>query len=180
MARRAEGFALGAAMLLVAAFAVSFVSGLFRGEASSAAPPSVVTRDAAPEPAAGVKGRVEVLNAARRAGLARRATEALRAAGFDVVYFGNAPASAPDSSVVIDRVGAPEVARAAAAALGIATVRSEPDSALLVDATVLVGVDWGVHVESTGASGSDGVLSRLRRSRPFGADTTGSGRAPGS
>ena len=63
MARRAEGFALGAATLLVVAFVLSFVLGLFRGEASSAAPEQVVTRDAAPEPDAGVKGRVEVLNA---------------------------------------------------------------------------------------------------------------------
>ena len=60
------------------------------------------------------------------------------------------------------------------------TVRSEPDSTLLVDATVLVGVDWGVREGSTGPSGSDDVLSRLRRPRPLGADTTGSGRPPGS
>lgn len=32
-------------------------------------------------------------------------------AGFDVVYYGNAAASAEDSSVVIDRVGALGVAR---------------------------------------------------------------------
>lgn len=162
MARRAEGLALGAAAALVVAFAVSFVLGLFQGQASSAATEQVVTRDAAPEPAATVAGRVEVLNAARRAGLARRATGELRAGGFDVVYFGNAPASAPDSSVVIDRVGDLGIARAAAALLGIPRVRSEPDTTLLVDATVVVGVDWRA-AEGT-AQAPDGTAPGLLRS----------------
>lgn len=166
MARRAEGLALGAATVLVVAFAVSFVRGLVRREASSAAPEEVVTRDAAPEPEAGVAGRVEVLNAAGRAGLARRATGELRAGGFDVVYFGNAPASAPDSSVVIDRVGDLDVARAAAARLGITRVISEPDTTLLVEATVVLGVDWRAAAEGTAAGPGPHAPGLLRRILP--------------
>jgi hypothetical protein len=166
MARRAEGFVLGAATVLVVAFAVSFVLGLFRGEVSSAAPEQVVTRDAAPEPEARVEGRVEVLNAAGRAGLARRATGELRAGGFDVVYFGNAPASAADSSVVIDRVGNLDIARAAAARLGITRVISEPDTTLLVEATVVVGVDWRAASEGAADGPDPNAPGLLRRMLP--------------
>jgi len=102
-------------------------------------------------PAAGVDGeapweqpevRVEVLNGAGRAGLARVATAALRDAGFDVVYFGNAPAFDTDSSVVIDRVDRPEVAVAVGRAAGIDRIHSEPDPGRQVEATVLLGRDW--------------------------------------
>lgn len=142
MAARAEVVGLGAAMVVVAAFVVSFVRG-FEAEVGGEAPRDAVVRPhVTPEPSAPVRGTVEVLNAAATAGLARRATRQLRDAGFDVVYYGNARASAEDSSVVIDRVGTIGVARAAAASLGIARVRSEPDSGLFVDATVVVGVDW--------------------------------------
>ena len=86
--------------------------------------------------------RVEVLNAAGISGMAQAATEQLRAARFDVVYFGNASEFGRDSSVVIDRVGKPEIAQKIASELGIEVVRSEPDSALYLEATVLLGLDW--------------------------------------
>jgi hypothetical protein len=86
--------------------------------------------------------RVEVLNGAGRAGLARVATAALRDAGYDVVFFGNAPAFDTDSSVVIDRVDRPELAEAVGAAAGIGRIRSEPDPGRQVEATVLLGRDW--------------------------------------
>jgi hypothetical protein len=44
--------------------------------------------------------------------------------------------------VVIDRVGRNDIATAAAAALEITSVRSQRDSTLLLDATVIVGADW--------------------------------------
>lgn len=142
MAGRAEVVGLGAATVLVAAFVISFVRG-FETEVDGEAPRDpVASPQVTPEPSATVRGTVEVLNAAGTTGLARRATRQLRDAGFDVVYYGNAPASAEDSSVVIDRVGALGIARAAAASLGIPRVRSDPDSALFVDATIIVGVDW--------------------------------------
>jgi len=86
--------------------------------------------------------RVEVLNAAGLPKLARTATDALRDVGFDVVYFGNAGSFDRESSVVLDRVGDVAAARAVADALGIRSVRSEPDSNLFVDVSVLLGKAW--------------------------------------
>lgn len=86
--------------------------------------------------------RVEVLNAAGISGMARAATAQLREARFDVVYFGNASEFGRDTSVVIDRIGRPEIARDVADALGISQIRSEPDSMLYLEATVLLGTDW--------------------------------------
>ncbi len=91
---------------------------------------------------AGTRIRVEVLNASEVSGLARDATEVLRNAGFDVVTFGNARVSDADTSVVFDRVNRPEIARAVADVLGIHNVRSEPDSNLYVDVSVLLGSEW--------------------------------------
>ena len=82
-----------------------------------------------------------MLNAAGVAGLARTATERLRDRGFDVVYFGNAESFGVDTSVVLDRVGRPQVARDVAAALGISRVESRPDSTLYLEATVVLGRD---------------------------------------
>ncbi len=86
--------------------------------------------------------RVEVLNAGGEAGMARLATEELRARGFDVVYFGNADRFDQDSTVVIDRVGGLESARAVADVLGGEVVISEPDSNLYLDVTVRLGASW--------------------------------------
>jgi hypothetical protein len=86
--------------------------------------------------------RVEVLNAGGRQNMARDATEALRDDGFDVVFFGNGRAFSPDTSVVLDRVGRIELARQVADALGIREVRSQPDSNLFLDVSVVLGKEW--------------------------------------
>jgi hypothetical protein len=86
--------------------------------------------------------RVEILNGGGLDGVARAATARLRGVGFDVVHFGNAPAFDRDSSVVIDRVGRRDLARAVADALGIPNVLSQPDSNLYLEVSVLLGRDW--------------------------------------
>lgn len=86
--------------------------------------------------------RVEVLNGAGTAGLAREATHHLRGAGFDVVFFGNARRFDHTRSVVIDRVGHAERARAVAAALQVDSVHTAVDSSLMLDVTVVLGRDW--------------------------------------
>jgi hypothetical protein len=86
--------------------------------------------------------RVEVLNAGGRPNLARSATDELRAVGFDVVYFGNADSFDQATSVVLDRLGSVDRARAVADALGIRNVRSEPDTNLFVDVSVVLGSEW--------------------------------------
>lgn len=102
--------------------------------------------------------RVEVLNGGGRAGMARAATDRLRDGGFDVVFYGNEGAFDRDSSVVLDRVGRPDMARAVADQLGIPRVLSQPDSNLYLDATVLLGEDW---VEAPAASAETESRSAL-------------------
>ena len=106
----------------------------------TASPPEVGEVQRSPMPTTRV--RVEVLNAGGITGLARDATEYLRDSGFDVVGFGNARDFDADSSVVLDRVGQGEIARAVADVLGIDNVRSQPDSNLYVDVSVLLGSEW--------------------------------------
>ncbi len=103
--------------------------------------PMEVSADPAPSTVADPP-RVEVLNGAGIEGLARSATRALREQGFDVVYFGNAPSFDRTKSLVLDRGGPATEGRAVAEALGIPEMRSEPDSTLLLEATVILGSDW--------------------------------------
>ena len=86
--------------------------------------------------------RVEVLNAGGEPGMARMATDQLRDRGFDVVYFGNAESFGRDSTVVLDRSGRLEAARAVGDALRAPSVLSEPDTNLYLDVTVLLGREW--------------------------------------
>lgn len=121
---------------VVAAFVVSVVAGLWGDEPTGTglrAPGAQVDT---------AQVRVEVLNGAGRAGLAREATERLRAVGFDVVFFGNAARFDHPRSFVLDRVGRPELARSVGAALGIDSVITAVDAALLLEATVVLGEDW--------------------------------------
>ncbi|HVA57216.1 MAG TPA: LytR C-terminal domain-containing protein [Gemmatimonadaceae bacterium] len=85
--------------------------------------------------------RVEVINSTTRRGLARRATFALRAKGFDVVLIGTS-SDRRDSTLVLDRSNHPDWARRVAAALGGARVQTRPDSTVYVDVTVLLGRTW--------------------------------------
>lgn len=98
--------------------------------------------------------RVEVLNAAGIPGLARSATERLRARGYDVVYYGNASGYSGDSSLVLDRVGRAGPAGEVAEAAEIGRVRTEVDTALYVDVTVIVGRDWAGIPTDSAAAGS--------------------------
>jgi hypothetical protein len=86
--------------------------------------------------------RVEVLNGAGIAGLAREVTERLRDQGFDVVYYGNASPALPDSTVVLDRAGNQSATEAVAAALGIERIETVIDTTLYLEATVVLGPDW--------------------------------------
>ena len=107
---------------------------------STRAPQAVRQRIDAEAPA-GVRIRVEVLNATRVRGLARRATMHLRDRGFDVVTVGTSR-EARDSTLVLDRSGNAEWAALVARALGGARVERAPDSSRYLDVTVLVGATW--------------------------------------
>ncbi len=98
--------------------------------------------------------RVEVLNAAGVAGVARDVSTLLRNDGFDVVQYGNASSFDRDTTLVIDRVGRAELAEAVANALGIRNVLVEPDPDLFVDVTVLLGRDWAARAATVDGLGA--------------------------
>lgn len=102
--------------------------------------------DALPVPGdAGPRITVEVLNASGKPGLARVGTRVLRRAGIDVVSFGNATEAtgALDSTRILVRRGGSAVGKRVRAALGLGRVVIRPDSARLLDASVLLGADFG-------------------------------------
>lgn len=87
-----------------------------------------------------VRIKVEVLNATKTRGLARRATLYLRDRGFDVVGSGNVSEQRA-TTIVYDRSSHPEWAKLVARAMN-APVVSRPDSSRYLDVTVLIGADW--------------------------------------
>lgn len=135
MGARVRGVATVVVVLAVGAFLGSAVEQWWRGAGPA-------TGAAGPTPMMDELVRVEVLNGAGEDGWARDATGRLRDRGFDVVDYGNAGSFGHETSVVLDRVGRPDLARAVGDALGIATVRSEPDSNLYLDVSVVLGEDW--------------------------------------
>jgi hypothetical protein len=88
----------------------------------------------------GTRIKVEVLNATKTKGLARRATLYLRDRGFDVVGSGNVSEQRA-ATVVYDRSSHPEWARLVGRAMN-APVAARPDSSRYLDVTVLLGADW--------------------------------------
>ena len=85
--------------------------------------------------------RVEVINATRTSGLARRATRLLRDRGFDVVSYATSDVM-QDSTTVLDRSNHPDWARLVGEALGGARVQARPDTSRYVDVTVVLGTTW--------------------------------------
>jgi hypothetical protein len=85
--------------------------------------------------------RVEIINATRTRGLARRATRLLRDRGFDVVTY-TTSGRTQDRTVVLDRSNHLEWARLVGQALGGARVEARPDTSRYVDVTVLLGSSW--------------------------------------
>lgn len=127
----------GAVFVVVLAAGALLGSALVQWRGSGGAPDSVPYQQQ-------VDGRikVEVLNAGGRRDMAKRATDLLRDRGFDVVYYGNAERFDQTTSVVLDRIGRPDAARAVAVTLGIESVRSEIDRNLYLDVTVRLGSGW--------------------------------------
>jgi hypothetical protein len=145
---RRSGVGWGGLLILgLAATGIWIGAGLVEGDGMGIFP--ALERDPAgeeveerPIPSYDARIRVEILNAGGVRGMAAEARDALRERGFDVVHYGNARTFGQEVSVVLHRGGGLEAARSVAAALGIAEVRSEPDSTLLVEVTVLLGSAW--------------------------------------
>ena len=99
----------------------------------------LVTRDVSAPP--NTRVRVEIINATRTRGLARRVTRLLRDRGFDVVTFTTSPTT-QDSTIVLDRTNHLDWARLVGQALGDARVAARPDTSRYVDITVVLGTSW--------------------------------------
>ncbi|HYK10562.1 MAG TPA: LytR C-terminal domain-containing protein [Gemmatimonadales bacterium] len=108
--------------------------------ASPRASGDVVPGDGAAAP----RVTVAVLNASGRPGLARLGTRVLRDAGIDVLSFGNSgEAKTPlDSTKILVRRGPASVGERIRRALKVGKVVMDPDSTLLLDASVLLGADF--------------------------------------
>ncbi len=143
MRQRARGLAALLVVLAVGVLGGSAIS-QWRARGTRVGVPDTVRHGDA-----SARVRVEVLNGGGRSGAAREATELLRDVGFDVVFFGNASTFDRDSSIVLDRAGAPAAARDVADALGIRNVRSEPDPNLYLDVSVVLGTDWSPATTAT-------------------------------
>jgi hypothetical protein len=96
---------------------------------------------------ANTRVRVEIINATKIRGLARRATRLLRDRGFDVVTYTTSDRT-QDSTVVLDRSNHPEWARLVGQALGGTRVEARPDTSRYVDVTVVLGVSWRPPAQS--------------------------------
>lgn len=150
--KRLQTIGLFLTLLVVAVLVGSLAAGLVRGRGGEPARPADA-HGAAESPADGAattarpteRVRVEVLNASGVPGLAARGRTLLRDAGFDVVYVGNARGFAPDTSLVLDRVGRMELARSVADQMEIPRVFARPDTNVYVDVTVVLGKDWVVE-----------------------------------
>lgn len=155
---------------LAAAFIVSALAGVWDTSAGSgtALDPGLSADEAADI-------RVEVLNGSGGRGLARSATQQLRGAGFDVVYFGNARRFDQSRSLAVDRTGDPDRARAVASALGIDSVVTAVDSTLLLEVTVVLGEDWPPRRGGSVESWTERIRRRLRGTTgdTIAGDTTG-------
>jgi hypothetical protein len=103
----------------------------------------LATEDGAADEAPGASDgpvTVRVWNATRRPGFALTAARSLRAAGFDVLEWGNYRVR-QSRTRVIDRAGRFDRARAVAEALGVTGVVSDVDPALRTDVEVVLGTD---------------------------------------
>jgi hypothetical protein len=94
---------------------------------------------------------VEVRNASGKPGLARVGTRVLREAGIDVVDFGNAPAPSGkpplDTTQILVRRGGASTGERIRRALHAGKIILAPDTTLLLDASVLLGLDFSPRLE---------------------------------
>ena len=154
--------------LVLGAFAASTWMRHVGGRDAGEQAPAAETADSLSRPSLErARIRVQVRNGSGIPGAAAQVTEYLREAGFDVVDFGNAEEFDEPRTVVIDRIGARDRAIEVATALRGVPIRSEVDTSLYLDVTVLVGRDAEAVLEggSAGSGDTPGWRRWLRRLR---------------
>lgn len=160
-------------LAVVVLLAVGFLLGSFwlqwrRARLGEGATPSEIRQTPVTLPSGfSSRVRVEVLNGVGEKGAAERAASRLRAMGFDVVYYGNAPSFDHRKTEVMARTPDPSAARRVADSLGVDSVISKPDTSLYLDATVVLGKDWRHRLAGSpgaaraGVRGQRGLLERI-------------------
>ena len=128
------------ALAIVLLLAVAGCKRGSHGGAGSSAESSVKIDTTIGHAPAGVRIKVEVLNASKSRGAARRAMLLLRARGYDVVAMGTSRTTQVPT-LVLDRSNHPEWAALIAKAIGGKAV-ARPDTSRYLDATVVLGSDW--------------------------------------
>lgn len=91
------------------------------------------------------KIRVEVLNGSGVSHAGLGLAESLRDHGFDVVDIRNADHPGYPHTIVLDRATDPRFADEIARHLGVEEVVREPDSTLVLEVTVILGMDQAEH-----------------------------------
>lgn len=103
--------------------------------------PGVVDAPSTPRVADSLRIRVQVLNATKTHGLARRATMLLRDRGLDVVEIGTIGQTL-DTTLVLDLSGHPDWAKRVAGIIGPARIEARTDSSRYLDVAVILGSTW--------------------------------------
>ncbi len=90
--------------------------------------------------------QIGVRNGVGVQGLAEQMRIYLRSKGYDVVDVGNHSSFDVKRTVVVDRIGNPEIARQVAASLGLSSERIQKDVGreFHLDASVILGKDYGL------------------------------------
>jgi LytR cell envelope-related transcriptional attenuator len=129
-------------LVLGAAAVVAFILDAFQHRRTAAPHAETPAALALPH-----KVRVEVINAGKVGGAARTATERVRAAGLDVVYYGSISDSVKEfrlhGQIIVRRGDTTGVGRILAT-LGPIEVVSTPDSGREVDISVVLGHDFAL------------------------------------
>ena len=129
------------AVIVTAAVALSVW--YLRGDREPSAPaPMVVTiADTLARAPVGVRVRVRVVNTTSVQGLAKRATNVLRAFGYDVVEFEGGKGAQAGTVIAVHTAHADWGARIQRA-MGVGLIELQPDTSRMVDVSVFVGSDW--------------------------------------
>ena len=85
---------------------------------------------------------IEILNGSTNPGQAQSLRNYFVEYGFNIVHYGNAPASDYEKTLVIDRIGRPSLAGRIADIINCQEVHTKIDDTLMVDVTIIIGNDF--------------------------------------
>lgn len=124
-------------VIILALFAISFISKISRSDKQSTIVEPVVAKNECETI------QINILNSTKHAGIADISRNYMRNIGFDVVEIGNY-AENQKKSYIIDRIGDKNASLKVAKAIGISDsmIISKIDSNLFISASVILGEDY--------------------------------------